>query len=97
MNLHEYQAKELFREYGIAVSNGVVVNSSLDIKKAIEALEGNRWVVKAQVHAGGRGKAGGVKLVHTIEEAKAFAENISKGNVKAKHGETAPKGADSHF
>jgi len=74
MNLHEYQAKELFREYGIPVSNGVAVNSSLDIKKAIEALEGDRWVVKAQVHAGGRGKAGGVKLVHTVEEAEAFAE-----------------------
>ena len=74
MNLHEYQAKELLREYGIAVSNGTVVQNSSDIRKAIESLEGDRWVVKAQVHAGGRGKAGGVKLVHTIEEAKAFAE-----------------------
>jgi len=74
MNLHEYQAKELLREYGIAVSNGTVVQNSSDIRKAIESLEGDRWVVKAQVHAGGRGKAGGVELVNTIEDAEAFAE-----------------------
>ena len=74
MNLHEYQAKELFREYGIAVSNGTVVKNSSDIRKAIESLEGDRWVVKVQVHAGGRGKAGGVELVNTIEDAEAFAE-----------------------
>ena len=74
MNLHEYQAKEHFREYGIAVSNGTVVKYSSDIRKAIESLEGDRWVVKVQVHAGGRGKAGGVELVNTIEDAEAFAE-----------------------
>ena len=74
MNLHEYQAKELFREYGIAVSNGIVVKNSSDVRKAIESLEGDRWVVKVQVHAGGRGKAGGVELVNTIEDAEAFAE-----------------------
>ena len=74
MNLHEYQAKELFREYGIAVSNGTVVKNSSDIRKAIESLEGDRWVVKVQVYAGGRGKAGGVELVNTIEDAEAFAE-----------------------
>ena len=74
MNLHEYQAKELFREYGIAVSNGTVVKNSSDVRKAIESLEGDRWVVKVQVHAGGRGKAGGVELVNTIEDAEAFAE-----------------------
>ena len=74
MNLHEYQAKELFREYGITVPNGTVVKNSSDIRKAIESLEGDRWVVKVQVHAGGRGKAGGVELVNTIEDAEAFAE-----------------------
>ena len=74
MNLHEYQAKELFREYGIAVSNVIVVKNSSDVRKAIESLEGDRWVVKVQVHAGGRGKAGGVELVNTIEDAEAFAE-----------------------
>ena len=74
MNLHEYQAKGLFREYGISVSKGIPVNNCNAIKEAINSLEGNRWVVKAQVHAGGRGKAGGVELVDTIQEAEAFAE-----------------------
>ena len=63
MNLHEYQSKALFREYGIPVSNGIPVDDSGQIKEAINSLEGDRWVVKAQVHAGGRGKAGGVKIL----------------------------------
>ena len=74
MNLHEYQAKGLFREYGISVSKGIPVNNCNAIEEAINSLEGNRWVVKAQVHAGGRGKAGGVELVDTVQEAEAFAE-----------------------
>ena len=74
MNLHEYQAKDLFREYGISVSKGIPVVSSSEIKEAINSLEGDRWVVKAQVHAGGRGKAGGVELVDSVQEAEAFAE-----------------------
>ena len=52
MNLHEYQAKSLFREYGISVSKGIPVISSSEIKEAINSLKGDRWVVKAQVHAG---------------------------------------------
>ena len=67
MNLHEYQSKALFREYGISVSNGIPVDDSGQIKGAINSLEGDRWVVKAQVHAGGRGKAGGVELVDSVE------------------------------
>ena len=74
MNLHEYQAKGLFRDYGISVSKGIPVNNCNAIKEAINSLEGNRWVVKAQVHAGGRGKAGGVELVDSAQEAEAFAE-----------------------
>ena len=74
MNLHEYQAKSLFREYGISVSKGIPVISSSKIKEAINSLKGDRWIVKAQVHAGGRGKAGGVELVDTVAEAEAFAE-----------------------
>ncbi len=74
MNLHEYQSKALFREYGISVSNGIPVDDTGQIKEAINSLEGDRWVVKAQVHAGGRGKAGGVELVDTVEEAEAFAQ-----------------------
>ena len=74
MNLHEYQSKALFREYGISVSNGIPVDESGQIKEAINFLKGDRWVVKAQVHAGGRGKAGGVELVDTVEQAEAFAQ-----------------------
>ena len=74
MNLHEYQAKGLFRDYGISVSKGIPVNNCNAIKEAINSLEGNSWVVKAQVHAGGRGKAGGVELVDSVQEAEAFAE-----------------------
>ena len=81
MNLHEYQAKGLFREYGISVSKGIPVNNCNAIEEAINSLEGNRWVVKAQVHAGGRGKAGGVELVDTIQEAEAFAEKLLGNNL----------------
>ena len=81
MNLHEYQAKDLFREYGISVSKGIPVVSSTEIKEAINSLEGDRWVVKAQVHAGGRGKAGGVELVDSIQEAEAFAEKWLGNNL----------------
>ncbi|MEZ5494954.1 MAG: ADP-forming succinate--CoA ligase subunit beta [Pseudomonadales bacterium] len=74
MNLHEYQGKLLFAQYGLPVSKGHAVSSAEEAVKAAEAIGGNEWVVKAQVHAGGRGKAGGVKLVKTKEEIKAFAE-----------------------
>jgi succinyl-CoA synthetase beta subunit len=67
MNLHEYQSKQVFREYGLPVPNNHVVQSSADAAAAANSLEGDRWVVKAQVHAGGRGKAGGVKLVDDIK------------------------------
>ena len=81
MNLHEYQAKDLFRDYGISVSKGIPVNNCNAIKEAINSLEGNRWVVKAQVHAGGRGKAGGVELVDSVQEAEAFAEKWLGNNL----------------
>ena len=67
MNLHEYQSKQIFRKYGLPVPNSQVVQSSSDAVTAANSLEGTRWVVKAQVHAGGRGKAGGVKLVDNPE------------------------------
>jgi len=81
VNLHEYQAKGLFRDYGISVSKGIPVNNCKAIEEAINSLEGNRWVVKAQVHAGGRGKAGGVELVDSIQEAEAFAEKWLGNNL----------------
>ena len=74
MNLHEYQAKQLFAEYGLPVSEGIAVNTASDAAAAAKKIGGSKWVVKAQVHAGGRGKAGGVKLVDSAEEAEAFAQ-----------------------
>ena len=67
MNLHEYQSKQVFNRYGLPVPNSQVVQSSADAVTAASVLEGNSWVVKAQVHAGGRGKAGGVQLVDNVE------------------------------
>lgn len=74
MNLHEYQAKQLFAEYGLPVSAGIAVDTASEAAAAATKIGGSKWVVKAQVHAGGRGKAGGVKLVDSPEEAEAFAE-----------------------
>jgi succinyl-CoA synthetase beta subunit len=74
MNLHEYQAKQLFAEYGLPVSTGYAVDTPRDAAEAAQKIGGNRWVVKVQVHAGGRGKAGGVKLVDSTTEVAAFAK-----------------------
>ena len=75
MNLHEYQAKQLFAEYGLPVSHGYACDTPEEAAAAAEKIGGDMWVVKTQVHAGGRGKAGGVKLVKTIDEVKEFAAN----------------------
>ena len=74
MNLHEYQGKQLFAQYGLPVSKGVAAATPEEAAAAADTIGGDRWVVKAQVHAGGRGKAGGVKLVSSKDEIKAFAE-----------------------
>ena len=74
MNLHEYQAKQLFADYGLPVCKGIVVDDPEKVAGAIEDIGGKKWMVKVQVHAGGRGKAGGVKCVHDAEEARAFAQ-----------------------
>jgi succinyl-CoA synthetase beta subunit len=74
MNLHEYQAKQLFADYGLPVSKGFACDSPEEVVARLKDIGGNRWVVKAQVHAGGRGKAGGVKLVDKADEAAAFAK-----------------------
>ena len=73
MNLHEYQAKQLFADYGLPVSKGVAVETAQAAAQACHDIGGERWVVKAQVHAGGRGKAGGVKLVTQAQAAQEFA------------------------
>lgn len=73
MNLHEYQGKQLFAEYGLPVSTGHAVDSPQAAVEAADVIGGGKWVVKAQVHAGGRGKAGGVKLVESKQEISDFA------------------------
>lgn len=73
MNLHEYQAKSLLQLYGLPTPNGIVANSPETARNAAEKIDSNAWVVKAQIHAGGRGKAGGVKLVKSVAEVEATA------------------------
>ena len=75
MNLHEYQGKQLFAEYGLPVSKGIAAETAQDAAAAADTIGGDKWVVKAQVHAGGRGKAGGVKLVSSKAEIEEFANN----------------------
>lgn len=74
MNLHEYQSKEIFARYGLPVSKGVVIKSLQEVSGACKKIGGKSWVAKAQVHAGGRGKSGGVKLCNSINEVRDFAE-----------------------
>ncbi len=74
MNLHEYQSKRLFADYGIPVPRGIPAESADAAVAAAEELGGDLWVVKAQVHAGGRGKAGGVKLARTLDEVRTHAD-----------------------
>lgn len=76
MNFHEYQAKEIFASYGIPVPAGAVARTPDEAVVAAQSLGGKMWVVKAQVHAGGRGKAGGVKLVNSHDEVKAEAKRM---------------------
>jgi len=90
MNLHEYQAKQLFAAYGIPVPNGRPAELPADAVSAAQALGGSLWVVKAQVHAGGRGKAGGVKLCRSTEEVRAAAADML-GKRLATH-QTGPEG-----
>ncbi len=74
MNFHEYQAKQLFADYGIAVPAGRVARNPEEAVAAAKAIPGGMWVVKAQIHAGGRGKAGGVKLARSFDEVRDFAK-----------------------
>lgn len=76
MNFHEYQAKELFEQYNIPVPKGQVARTADEAVAAAESLNCDMWVVKAQVHAGGRGKAGGVKLAKTLEEVRQYASDM---------------------
>lgn len=76
MNLHEYQAKQLFARFGIPVPSGEVAESPRAARQAADRLGGSVWIVKAQIHAGGRGKGGGVKLAHSLDEVQAAAAGM---------------------
>ena len=76
MNLHEYQSKELFSDVGIPVLKGMVAVSPNQARNVARKLQGDQWVVKAQVHAGGRGKAGGVKLVNNLDDVELIASTM---------------------
>ncbi|MCY7779448.1 ADP-forming succinate--CoA ligase subunit beta [Bacillus sp. GM2] len=90
MNIHEYQGKEVLRQYGVAVPEGKVAFTADEAVKAAEALSSSVYVVKAQIHAGGRGKAGGVKIAKSKEEVKAYAEELL-GKTLVTH-QTGPDG-----
>ena len=76
MNIHEHQAKKILKEFGIPVLNGVVIFDIKEIENKIKKLKSTNLMVKAQIHAGGRGKAGGIKMVKDFEELKTQAEKI---------------------
>ena len=76
MNIHEYQAKDLFRQYGVRTLEGVIASNPEEAAKACKNLGGNIWVVKAQVHAGGRGKGGGIVLCRSADEVYEAASNL---------------------
>jgi len=94
MNLHEYQSKQLFRDYQIPVPNGHPATSAEEAVQAAEKLGGKLWVVKAQVHAGGRGKGGGVKLVRSLDEVREAAAGML-GKRLVTH-QTGPEGLPIH-
>tara|TARA_B100001093_G_scaffold518055_1_gene601605 strand:- start:524 stop:1684 length:1161 start_codon:yes stop_codon:yes gene_type:complete len=90
MNIHEHQAKEILKEYGAPVSNGIVVFSFDEFKNKISKLKSKKFVLKAQIHAGGRGKAGGVKLVNSLDELEIEMKKMM-GKVLVTH-QTGPEG-----
>lgn len=92
MNVHEYQGKQILKKYGVVVPNGHVAFTPDEAVQAAERLGGNLWVVKAQIHAGGRGKAGGVKLARSLEEVREHAADLL-GKVLVTH-QTGPEGKE---
>jgi len=94
MNIHEYQAKSVFKSYGVPTPRGIVATTPKEAVRAAEELGGDIWVVKAQIHAGGRGLGGGVKLAKSIEEVEEFADQIL-GMTLVTH-QTGPEGKVVH-
>ncbi len=90
MNIHEYQAKEVLRHYGVATLRGKMAKSPEEARAAAQELGGNIWVVKAQIHAGGRGKGGGVKLARSIEEVEKISQQMIGMNLITH--QTGPEG-----
>ena len=90
MNIHEYQSKELFKDYGIKTLKGKIAFSSEEAVGIAKSLESDKWVVKAQIHAGGRGKGGGVKIAHSIEEVESYSNQIIGMNLITP--QTGPQG-----
>ena len=90
MNIHEHQAKEILKEFGAPVSNGIVINAIDEIEEKITKLKSKEFVLKAQIHAGGRGKAGGVKLIKDIKDLKKESEQMM-GKILITH-QTGPDG-----
>ena len=92
MNIHEYQAKELLKQFGAPVSDGVAIFSLDEIQEKVSKLKSKEFVLKAQIHAGGRGKAGGVKLIKNIKDLKIEAEKMM-GKILVTH-QTGPEGKE---
>ena len=92
MNIHEHQAKEILKEFGAPVSNGVVITSINEIPEKIKKLKSTQFVLKAQIHAGGRGKAGGVKLIKDVKELEKEATEML-GKILITH-QTGPEGKE---
>ncbi len=90
MNIHEHQAKKILKEFGAPVSNGIVITSVDQIKEKLSSLKNREYVLKAQIHAGGRGKAGGVKLIKDFEVLQSEAEKMM-GKILITH-QTGPEG-----
>lgn len=92
MNIHEHQAKELLKQFNVPVLNGFVAYNEAELDKQIDTLKGPIWVVKAQIHAGGRGKGGGVKVVNSIENVYEAFDNMMGMNLVTK--QTGPEGKE---
>lgn len=90
MNIHEYQGKEVLRKYGVSVPEGKVAFTAEEAVESAKSLSSSVYVVKAQIHAGGRGKAGGVKIAKSLDEVKAYAEELL-GKTLVTH-QTGPDG-----
>ena len=92
MNIHEHQAKEILKEFGAPVSNGIVIFSTDEINEKVKQLKSKEFVLKAQIHAGGRGKAGGVKLVKSVDQLVVEAKKMM-GKILVTH-QTGPEGKE---